>query len=50
MAFRLLAREFRNGIEQRISPAPSFTDGLRGQDVLDAARASSKSGRTVKLC
>jgi len=49
MAFRLLVREFTKGIEQRISPSPNFTDGLRGQEVLDAVRASSKSGRTVKL-
>jgi predicted dehydrogenase len=49
MAFRLLVREFTKGIEQRISPSPNFTDGLRGQEVLDAVRASSKSGRTVTL-
>ena len=49
MAFRLLVREFTKGIEQRISPSPNFTDGLRCQEVLDAVRASSKSGRTVKL-
>ncbi len=49
MAFRLLVREFTQGIEQRISPSPNFTDGLRCQEVLDAVRASSKSGRTVKL-
>ncbi len=49
MAFRLLVREFTNGIEQRTSPAPNFADGLRCQEVLDAVRASSKSGRTVKL-
>ena len=49
MAFRLLVREFTKGIEQRISPSPNFTDGLRCQEILDAVRASSKSGRTVKL-
>jgi predicted dehydrogenase len=49
MAFRLLVREFTKGIEQRTSPAPNFTDGLRCQEVLDAVRASSKSGRAVKL-
>jgi len=49
MAFRLLVREFTKGIEQHVSPSPNFTDGLRCQEVLDAVRASSKSGRTVKL-
>jgi predicted dehydrogenase len=49
MAFRLLVREFTAGIERGISPAPNFTDGLRCQEVLDAIRASSQSGRTVKL-
>lgn len=49
MAFRLLVREFTQGIAQRTSPSPNFTDGLRCQEVLDAVRASSTSGRTVKL-
>ena len=49
MAFRLLVRDFTRGIEQGISPAPNFTDGLRCQQVLDAIRASSESGRTVVL-
>jgi predicted dehydrogenase len=49
MAFRLLVRDFTSGIEQRASPSPSFTDGLRCQEVMDAVRASSKTGRTVAL-
>ena len=49
MAFRLLVREFTRGVEQQTSPSPNFTDGLRCQEVLDAVRASSKSGWTVKL-
>jgi predicted dehydrogenase len=49
MAFRLLVREFTRGIEQRRSPSPNFTDGLRCQEVMDAVRASSASGKTVKL-
>ena len=49
MAFRLLVREFGRGIDQGLSPSPSFTDGLRTQEVLDAVRASSKSGRTIRL-
>lgn len=49
MAFRLLVRSFNQGIEQRSSPAPNFTDGLRCQEVLDAVRESSKTGKTIKL-
>ena len=49
MAFRLLVREFNRGIEQGISPAPNFTDGLRCQEVLDAVRESSESGRRVEI-
>jgi predicted dehydrogenase len=49
MAFRLLVRSFANGIGQGQSPAPNFTDGLRCQEVLDAVRESSKSGRRVAL-
>ncbi len=49
MAFRLLVREFTKGIDERRSPSPNFTDGLRCQEILDAVRASSKSGRTVRF-
>jgi predicted dehydrogenase len=49
MAFRLLVRDFTKGIEKGSSPAPNFTDGLRCQQVLDAVRESSESGRTVNL-
>jgi len=49
MAFRLLVREFTDGIDKRTSPSPNFTDGLRCQEVLDAVRESSKSGRTIAL-
>jgi len=49
MAFRLLAREFATGIDERRSPAPNFADGLRCQELLDAIRVSSESGRTVHL-
>jgi len=38
VAFRLLVRDFTNGIKQRTSPPPNFTDGLRCQEVLDAPR------------
>jgi len=49
MAFRLLVRDFAAGIERGTSPAPNFTDGLRCQEVLDAIRESSQSGRKVQL-
>jgi predicted dehydrogenase len=49
MAFRLLVRSFTQGIDEGRSPSPSFTDGLRCQQVMDAIRESSKSGRTVPL-
>ena len=48
-AFRLLVRDFNQGIEHGSSPAPNFVDGLRCQQVLDAVRESSQSGRTVNL-
>jgi len=49
MAFRLLVRDFTKGIEQGTSPPPNFSDGLRCQQVLDAVRESSESGRTINL-
>ena len=49
MAFRLLVRDFTRGIDEGRSPAPNFADGLRCQEVLDAVRESSASGRTVAL-
>ena len=49
MAFRLLVREFTRGIETRTSPSPSFDDGLRCQEVMDAVRASSAAGKTIRL-
>jgi predicted dehydrogenase len=49
MAFRLLVRDFTKGIEQGTSPAPNFVDGLRCQEVLDAVRESSDTGRRVEL-
>jgi len=48
-AFRLLVRDFNAGIERGTSPAPNFTDGLRCQEVLDAVRESSATGRRVQL-
>jgi predicted dehydrogenase len=49
MALRLLVRDFSKGIEQGTSLPPNFTDGMRCQQVLDAVRESSASGRTVNL-
>jgi predicted dehydrogenase len=49
MAFRLLVRDFSAGVERHTSPAPNFTDGLRCQEVIDAVRKSSESGRTIAL-
>ena len=49
MAFRLLVRDFNDGIARGTSPAPNFTDALRCQQVLDAIRESSRSGRTIAI-
>jgi predicted dehydrogenase len=48
-AFRLLVRDFTAAVEKGGSPAPNFTDGLRCQEVIDAVRESSASGRTITL-
>jgi len=47
MPFRLFTREFVRGVEEGISPAPNFYDGFRCQQLLDAARESSATGRKV---
>jgi len=49
MAFRLLVRDFNRGIEEGTSPAPNFTDAWRCQQILDAIRESSDTGRTISL-
>ncbi|MDA1035607.1 MAG: Gfo/Idh/MocA family oxidoreductase [Chloroflexi bacterium] len=49
MPTRLLAREFVRGIEQGVSPAPTFYDGYRCQQVLHAVRESSDSGRVIEI-
>ena len=48
-AFRMLVRDFAQGIDDGRSPSPNFADGLRCQEAMDAVRASSKSGRTIAL-
>ena len=49
MAFRLLVRDFTRGVHEGASPSPNFIDGLRCQEILDAVRESSESGRTIAL-
>ena len=49
MAFRLLVRDFNRGIEEGTSPAPNFVDAWRCQQILDAVRESSDTGRTVRI-
>jgi len=49
MAFRLLVRDFTRGIDEGASPAPNFDDGLKCQQVIDAIRESSETGRTIRL-
>jgi predicted dehydrogenase len=49
MAFRLLVREFTRGIDEGTSPAPNFDDGLKCQQVMDAIRESSETGRTIRI-
>jgi predicted dehydrogenase len=49
MAFRMLVRDFNDGIARSTSPAPNFTDALRCQEVLDAVRESSRSGRRIVI-
>lgn len=49
MPFRRLVQRFTEGIETGTSPAPNFEDGVRGQEILDALRASSANGVTVTL-
>ncbi len=48
-AFRLLARQFVEGVESGKSPRPNFNDGLQGQRVLDAIQESTVSGRRIPL-
>ncbi|HXM17257.1 MAG TPA: Gfo/Idh/MocA family oxidoreductase [Candidatus Tumulicola sp.] len=47
--FYVLVSEMLESLEGRPSSVPTFEDGVRVQEVLDAARASSRSGRVVRL-
>ena len=49
MAFRLLVREFVRGVREGVTPAPSFEDGYRCQQVLDAAVESARTGNGVAI-
>lgn len=49
MPFRLLVREFVSGIRSGGSPAPSFEDGHRCQQVLDCVRRSSATGQRITI-
>ena len=49
MAFRLLVRDFNRGIDEGTSPEPNFVDAWRCQQVLDAIRESSDTGRTITI-
>lgn len=49
LPFRLEVREFLRGIREGTSPAPSFYDGYRCQQVLDAVLESSRTGRQMDI-
>ncbi|MDA0352933.1 MAG: Gfo/Idh/MocA family oxidoreductase [Chloroflexi bacterium] len=48
-SFRLLVREFERGIREGSSPAPNFDDAVACQEILDAVRAASESGQTIRM-
>lgn len=45
----LLAKDFVRGVMEHTSPSPSFTDGVRCMEVIDAIQRSNKEGRWVKI-
>lgn len=47
--FYVLVSEMARKVRGERSTIPTFDDGLRVQEVLDSARASARSGRTVRL-
>lgn len=49
MPMRLLTREFLRGIDEGISPAPTFNDGYRVMQALSAIRQSSATGAAVDI-
>lgn len=49
MPFRLLTREFVAGIRNGHSPTPNFYDGYKCQQIIDAIRESSITGRTIMI-
>lgn len=49
MPFRLLVRDFIRGVREGSSPAPNLYDGWRCQQILDAVRESSRTGRRIAI-
>ncbi|NQW16364.1 MAG: Gfo/Idh/MocA family oxidoreductase [Chloroflexi bacterium] len=49
MAFRLFLREFNRAIDTGAAVTPNFDDGHACQQVLDAIRQSSETGRVVPI-
>jgi predicted dehydrogenase len=49
LPFRRLVREFVRGVEEGLSPSPSFYDGMRCQEILDAVRLSASTGQRVSI-
>lgn len=49
LPFRQLVREFVRGVEEGHSPSPSFYDGMRCQEILDAVRLSASTGQRVTI-
>ena len=47
--FYTLVNELLGRLDGKPSTVPTFEDGLKVQEVLDAARSSAKSGRAVRL-
>lgn len=49
MAFRLMVREFIQGIKSGTSPTPNFEDGYRLQKILEAAIISFETGQKTQV-
>jgi len=47
--FRLLVREFIEGIQNGVSPSPNFYDGWKCQQILDGVLESSRTGTRVVI-
>ena len=49
MAFRLMVREFIQGINSSTSPSPNFEDAYMLQKVLEGAVQSMESGKKIYM-